>query len=210
MVPEKQKGHVYYRCTNTTCTTKTIREERLEEAALAKLSLLQLSPTQAATLKKEWIKRLSNGEADAVERGLELRISECKARMDRLTDLLIDGVLGNNDFDQRKRTLTLELAQLEENLADARRNTITEHDIDSFLDHMKSLATLYKASLDDEKRQLLENAFSKRTVTEDRVHFEVAPWITEGTAGSGLPTREHIACATIIRTGTKQEEANQR
>ena len=210
MVPEKQKGHVYYRCTNPTCQTKTIREERLEEATLAKLSLLQLSPTQAAELKRLWIKRLSNGKVAVVERGLELRISECKARIDRLTDLLIDGVLGNNDFDQRKRTLALELAQLEEDLADARRSTITEHDIDSFLDHMKSLARLYEASPDNEKRQLLENAFGKRTVTEDQVGFEVAPWITEGTVGSELPTRQHIASAASMRPGGKLVEPNQR
>ena len=109
-VPEKQKTHVYYRCKVMTCKTKTMRQDRLEEAIVSKLSDLQLSAAHAAAFKRQWLKRLQKAESAAVQRGLELRIAECRARADRLTDLLIDDVIATADFDHRKRSLSLELA----------------------------------------------------------------------------------------------------
>lgn len=204
MVPEKQKGHVYYRCKNTACQTKTMRQDRLETSILSKLSDLQLSAAQAATLKRQWIKRLEKGESAAVQRGLELRITECHARVDRLTDLLIDGVLATADFDQRKRALSLELAQLEENLADAQQNLVTEQDIDCFLERMKALAIIYESAVDEEKRRLIENVFAKRTISEDQVELEVFGWISKGALQSGLPSSQHIATASSLLSTAAQ------
>lgn len=209
MVPEKQKGHVYYRCKTTTCQTKTIRQECLDGAVIAQLSDLQLTGAQAIVLKRQWLKRLEKGEGAAIQRGLELRITECGARADRLTDLLIDGVLTTADFDQRKRTLTLELAQLEEDLAAARRNSVTERDIDRFLQKMEALVVFYDAAHDEERRRLLENVFSRRTVSETQVGFEVADWVTAGIRHSEFPSSQQITNATHLLSSVPQVNPDQ-
>jgi site-specific DNA recombinase len=192
MVPEKQKGHVYYRCKTTNCPTKTIREERLEEAIISKLTDLQLSDPQAAALRQDWIDRVEQGEDVAVQRGLELRISECRARLDRLTDLLIDGVLSTSDFNHRKRSLTLELATLQEELANAQKIAVTKADIEQFLERMKNLATLYDFMTEDEQRQLLENAFVVRQVARSQVILHEAKWLASGADETKVPTPAQV------------------
>lgn len=200
MVPERQKGRVYYRCKTRACKTKTVRQDRLEAAITAKLSELQLSDTQAETLKQEWLKRLSKGDAAAAVHGIELRISECHARVDRLTDLMIDGVLASEDFDQRKRTLSLELAQLKEDREGAIRNHISVQDIEQFLIRMKSLAALYGEASDGEKRRLLENVFSRRVVVGKQMIFEVLEWIS-GDKSMSFPNPQQIDASSNLLSG---------
>jgi site-specific DNA recombinase len=203
MVPEKQKGHVYYRCKTSGCKTKTIREERLEAAIVAKLANCQLSDDQASSLRQCWVERLGRGHEGAVKRSLELRISDCRARLNRLTDLLIDGVLLTSDFDHRKRSLTLELATLEEDLAATSKNAVTPADIDRFLERMKSLVRLYELLTDDEVRRFIENTFSRRLIAADRVVLETAPWITEGRTPSGLPSAHQLSNVEMLGGGKR-------
>jgi site-specific DNA recombinase len=203
MVPEKQKGHVYYRCKTTRCQTKTIRQDQLEAAITSKLTNLQLSDSQAAALRQDWMDRLAHGDNVAAQRGIELRISECRARLDRLTDLLIDGVLSTSDFDHRKRSLTLELATLEEDLEATSKNTVTAVDIDRFLERMKGLVRLYELLTDDEVRWFIENTFSKRLIAADRVVLEAAPWITEGRTPSGLPSAHQLSNVEMLGGGKR-------
>ena len=47
MSPERQKGHVYYRCQTPDCATKTVREDRIDEAVQERLGSLQMSEKQA-------------------------------------------------------------------------------------------------------------------------------------------------------------------
>ena len=198
MVPELQKGRVYYRCQTSVCKTKTIRQDRLEAAIAKKLAELELSDMQASRLKTEWLKRLAKGEDVAALRGIELRISECRARVDRLTDLLIDGVLATSDFDQRKRSLSLELAQLEEEKTDAVQNRITVQDVEQFLQQMKSLAALYGGSTDNEKRRLLENVFGRCVVVGKIMDFEVLDWISSRNDFSRLPSAHQIGASKDV------------
>lgn len=204
IVPEKQKGHVYYRCKTTTCPTKTIREERIEEAIASRLTDMQLSGSQVTTLRCQWLKRLEKGEDRAAVRSLELRVAECQARANRLTGLLIDGVLASTDFDQRKRALNLELIQLEEDLAVCKRNHVTERDIDQFLRHMSSLSTFYREAADDERRRLLETVFQERTICKDRVNFRAAEWVAAGLSPAEVPSPELIIKAASLASKTRR------
>jgi hypothetical protein len=46
LIPEKQKGHVYYRCQTKSCPTKCIRQEPIESGIVEKLMAVQLDPEQ--------------------------------------------------------------------------------------------------------------------------------------------------------------------
>lgn len=54
MVPERQKGHAYYRCHQSGCQTKSIREEAIETAVSQCLQEAQLNDAEAASLKRKF------------------------------------------------------------------------------------------------------------------------------------------------------------
>jgi hypothetical protein len=89
-------------------------------------------------------------------------------------------------------------------LADARRNFVTEQDIDRFLQKMKALTTLYGSALDDERRRLLENVFSQRTISETQVGLEVSDWVAMGIRGCKFPSSDQIAAANNRLPSTLQ------
>jgi hypothetical protein len=51
LIPESQKGHVYYRCQNKHCQTKGIRQEPMEQGIIDKILGIDLSPEQHDYLK---------------------------------------------------------------------------------------------------------------------------------------------------------------
>lgn len=104
MSPERQKGHVYYRCQLPTCPTKTIREEVLEQTVITELQGLELNDSDARAVEQEWQKQSQQSDADGVQRSLKLRIKEHDGRLNRLTDLLIDQVIDTDTFHRRKKT----------------------------------------------------------------------------------------------------------
>jgi hypothetical protein len=118
--------------------------------------------------------------------------------MDRLTDLLIDGVLANQDFDQRKRSLALELAQLEDERLQSIRCRVSEKQIEAFLSQMKSLVRLYDAANDGEKRRLLENIFLERLVLGRQLSFKALDWISGQARLNYLPSSGEISSAQSL------------
>ena len=84
MVPELQKGRVYYRCKGKECPTKTIREDALQTAILNELHQLELS-AQAKAAASEPIDAASLASVDEQRAALALQIADEERRLDRLT-----------------------------------------------------------------------------------------------------------------------------
>ena len=57
---------------------------------------------------------LHNTEPSALNKSVLLRIADASSRLDRLTDLLIDGTINKPDYERRKQNTEFELAQLRE------------------------------------------------------------------------------------------------
>ena len=93
MTPERQKGHVYYRCHAPNCMTKTVRQELLDQEIRQHLDDLELTPKDEQRLRKRFCQWLNSKERLASVTSLELRIAKTDERLARLTDLLIDGDL---------------------------------------------------------------------------------------------------------------------
>ena len=117
---EKQKGHVYYRCTKkrTTCNEKYIREEELVaqfKEALQKVSLSDEWADQML-LKLNEEQRAAIQSSGVLIASLEGQIDPIKEKLDRLLDSHLDGTVNKQEYVTKKETLLGEKLTLEEQI----------------------------------------------------------------------------------------------
>ncbi|MEO9875144.1 MAG: recombinase family protein [Anderseniella sp.] len=193
MVPEKQKGHVYYRCKCRNCATKTVREEMLDLAIRQELGHLELSAKATVQANN------ANTPAAVVDleeqrSALELQIKDEERRLDRLEDLLLDGTLDQDAFGRKHGKIRIRLAGLREEflkLPDPR--AIAAHQ-EQLAELRKNLVLLYNMANRAEKRMIIENVWPNRTVCEKEPAFEPYSWVTRVDTDpallSGAPERD--------------------
>ena len=177
MSPELQKGNVYYRCQTSGCDTKTVREDYLDAAIRWNLDRLQLTPTQAAALEKSWAADPCEQEQTARRQTLVLQLAREEARQKRLVDLLVDNSIDQETFKAKMRDVELSMQIRREALAASPNPQQIERSRLDFLELMKGLAALHICATPAEKRKIVENAFSNRTVTGKRVDLTPHSWL---------------------------------
>lgn len=178
MVPEKQKGHVYYRCKKKLCPTKTVREEFLEDAILAELEQLRLSA--GAAKKVSEVEPLDTVATIEEQRAsILLQISDDERRLDRLEDLLIDGALGKDAFQKKRHAIQIRLSEHRDQLARLPDVAALAAYQEQLAELRKHLVLLYKTANIAEKRMIIENVWPNRTVSEKRTGFEPYSWVTK-------------------------------
>jgi len=192
MSPERQKGHVYYRCQEPACQTKTVREDRLEAEIIDQLISLEFSQAQATTLLKRWQKWFGSADRQKRLQSLELQIANCQNRRERMTDLLVDGLIDKTDFEDRKKSLAIELQNLEQDRQKEARKDLADFNMEKFIELMKTLVSLYRSAKPDEKRLLIKNVFSNRKVCRKSVQLEPFDWIQDRNFSDLSPLVTHI------------------
>ncbi|QXT41141.1 recombinase family protein [Gymnodinialimonas ceratoperidinii] len=190
MSPEKQKGQVYYRCQRPLCPTKTLREDVIEGQVLQALCDLQIDQAEAQRLEDLWLSEAEKNAHRDHLRSLELRLAETEARLNRLTDLLIDGSVDKDTFNERKKSLTLERERLREGIAKTPQLDERRRNQQQFLELMKTLAGLYEIAKPPEKRVLVENVFSNRRVMGKSVELEPQKWLRNAESTMPVPLGE--------------------
>ena len=178
LIGEWQKGHVYYRCHTSGCALKTIREDRVDEAIAVTLEHLSLSPNDLATARQRLPALLVNEAVEQEHAARKLQADQVAARLNRLTDLLLDDMIDNDTFQTKKAALLFEQRRLTEQHANAAANTVTEAMLQKFLELASSLVQLYQKAAKPEKRRIVEWATSSRTATGKSVYFEPSKWLT--------------------------------
>ena len=193
MTPELQKGHVYYRCQTLPCDTKTVREDALESCIVSALERLQITDEVAEEMYARWHPEEAIAKEAAGQAALRLRIADEEKRLERLTDLLIDGAIDSDAFKERQRTTKLHLAEMREQLSESRDPALLEYNRKKFLELMKNLVQLHKNADPDEKRMMVENCFSNRHVVRKYVELEPYNWLqvdkSDPDVFSGAPER---------------------
>lgn len=176
MVPEKQKGHVYYRCKRRSCATKTIREERLDDAIRQDLSRLELN---AKSLERVQNKKKPKALVDIKEQrsALELQIKDEERRLVRLEDLLLDETLARDAFIRKEGEIRFRLTELNDELLKLPdEQTLAAHQ-DQLAELRKSLVFLYETANRAEKRMIVENVWPNRTVSRNEVALKPYSWV---------------------------------
>ena len=199
MIPERQKGHVYYRCHTQKCQTMCIREEKIEEVILEKLTVTGFvdgDVLELASMISNWIRECDAREETNV---IPMQIAQHEAKLERLTDALIDQIIDNETFATRKETVLFEIARLRE-----RQNKEAippdENDLQRFLELVKSLASNYAMANPVEKRELVQLTTSNRVVTGKNVCLERADWLQK--ADNSVA----VLCGVLHRTKSRSRQ----
>jgi site-specific DNA recombinase len=177
LIPEQQKGHIYYRCQTKSCPTKCIRQEPVEAGVVEKLMAVQLDPEQHEYLAKklgafqnEYLANC-NKEIDV----LEIRVAQIKDRLGLLTDAYLDGAIEKDIFEQRKTTLLMERREIEDQIQDLRDGSpALDQRIDRLLELLKSAYSLYFSGLPEERREAILDVCSNRTLCEKNLDITLA------------------------------------
>ncbi|MBO6726106.1 MAG: recombinase family protein [Rhizobiaceae bacterium] len=194
MTPELQKGHVYYRCQVRECPTRCVREEALEDAVEGILSRVQLSDDNLSWLMDRfeawWQKRRKTAPGETAT----MQLGRIKARLDKLTEAMLDDVIDRPTFTERREKLLLEKLRLEEDSRKARAERDEPSQVRKFLELIKSLAATYISADRDEKREIAQIATSNRVVSGKNVAITPADWLSEAenaiTGLIGAPCRD--------------------
>ncbi len=192
MVPEKQKGHVYYRCKLKQCATKTVREEILEFAVVDGLKQLKLNADAKRKIDQaETPKSLVSLEDQ--RRALELQIADEERRLERVEDLLIDETITPEAYNRKRQTAQLRLVELREQLEKMPNPAEIQTHLKRLAELQNNLVLLYQNANRTEKRMIIENVWPNRTVIQNKPLLKPYSWVSGGqndmTLLGGAPKR---------------------
>ncbi|MEO1700614.1 MAG: recombinase family protein [Pseudomonadota bacterium] len=172
LVGERQKGHLYYRCHTKGCATKCIHENKVEEAIITSYEEWAFSDADVQSLCDEWNAYVARQEKTSGERTLHMRTAEIKKRLDRLTDLVIDGVVDTETYQARREELEIKLATLDREASKTSNLAALTANLQKFLELMKNVARLHKSLKWPERRELLQLLTSNRSLSREKPYFE--------------------------------------
>ena len=156
-----------------------MREDVLDHAITQKLAELQPSEADCEQMEADWLATEAQQELEVQRRSLQLRLDECFARGERLTDLLVDGTITKEAFQSRSKKLALEKQDLTETLDKVPDLRGVQCVRTKFLELVSDLTGLYQCLEPDEKRILVHNVFSNCTVARKNIDFEPYDWLTK-------------------------------
>jgi hypothetical protein len=113
LIGERQKGIAYYRCHTRGCETKCIREDVVLKQLLASLACLNFGEHEAIELQR-CLDEDGDEQAkmfDATLRSTRLRVAAIEEREQRLLDAYLDQVIGQDEYERKRATVHLELAE---------------------------------------------------------------------------------------------------
>ena len=192
LIGEVKRNSTYYRCHTRDCPVKGIRQDAINNVLCERLKMLEFSDDERACLP-EVLHSWQHNQFESNQSGIaatELQIGQIAARLDRLTDALVDGLLEKNAYEQRRTALVIERRELEERLANLKSGEAA-NEIDKILEFALSAYSLYLSQSPDEKRELLQIVTSNVSFDGKTLDFswkfpygEVAnrPHITNGGA----------------------------
>lgn len=177
MIPERQKGTVYYRCHTRACATKTVREADLEDAVarcLARIVLTDHQIEELLRLMRGWLReREKILEAEAIP----LQLTTLASKRERLTEALIDRLISKEVFAKRNEALLFEEQRLREREAFFRSRRPDPKKARKFLELIKSLEMTYISASSIHRREIAEIATSNRMVGGRNVYLEPSDWL---------------------------------
>jgi DNA invertase Pin-like site-specific DNA recombinase len=158
LVGSERKGFTYYRCQVPECPTTSLREDVLDRNFRETLHSITLSDQVVAVLENEILRRLAaDGEIAAARRLLlEQTLGSIEARLNKLTDLLIDGNIDPRAHDEKRAHLLIDRARIEQELSSSSAGTTDAKErIDRVLELVRSASSMYERADGDQKRDLI-------------------------------------------------------
>ncbi|WP_108811911.1 recombinase family protein [Sphingorhabdus sp. Alg231-15] len=177
MVPELQKGHVYYRCKRRECVTTSVREEIIEEQIRKLFEQIRLEENAIHRTMEQvdaWVNQRASGFVDPKN---SILLAEAESKMERLTDALIDRLIDQETYSKRKTKIQFEITKLKQERAkasDLRQKAVKIREVAELA---KSLGNAYDLANRTQKRQLVKIGSSNRHVIEKDVYLAPSNWV---------------------------------
>ncbi len=163
LIAEKQKGRVYYRCHNRDCLETTIREDRITSFLKKDFNKFKLDDYFIKEIGKRTLAKLGqkNQNQNKFNSTIKLHLANADGRLNKLTDLLLDGSVDKEYYLTKKKNIHMEIANLEDKQAEKLLNfKEIERELKKLLELSTSLYSAYILGNKQEKRLLLKKAFS--------------------------------------------------
>lgn len=186
MIPERQKGHVYYRCHTASCETKTIREEKIETAIRGLFAKLTFPRDFVSALCSELERWFAERSCDTNPKSITLQLGKVDVRLTKLEDAAINGIIDTDGFNERKKRILLERKMLEEERDKIQKSELTPHKVRQLLELFKSLVVTYDFVKPHRKREIVESFTSNRIVDGRNVYLEPSNWLAAADEALGV------------------------
>lgn len=177
MIPERQKGHNYYRCHTRSCPTKTIREGEIEAQLFRRLPDLQFTTDAIAELgvaMRLWIADKAKSETQDTSK---MELGQIASRKDKLTDALLDGLIDKASYQERLNRLLIQERGIVERRKSRPSSDQNHRNTEKFLELLKSLCFTHSLAEPDEKRSMVKILFSNRFVKDRSLELEPRIWV---------------------------------
>lgn len=164
---ERQKGHVYYRCSRKTCPKTCIREERFEEAIIEALKRINITPEEEpilADMMKELRKRESEISLN-LRRSLEEELAHVRESIKILLQKFLDNSISKEIFDEGYGELLMQRSVCEEKLQKLDAEQGMYDRVNGFLTQLRSLCERFCTDTLENKRKLLNETFQAITTS---------------------------------------------
>ena len=218
LTPERQKGHIYYRCHTRDCIGACVRQEHIDRQVMTAIEPLQFTDSELAACATD-VDALLIANAAGIPRERErlaLQLAALEDRIKRTTDAYVDGVVDKDAYLERKETLITErvalrsqLAQLDDGVGSWRKKAAQVFEL------LRALQSLAISTPDDRLREILADttsnliAVGKKLVIDWRNPF--AAIRKSQLVLLGAPNRCHLrtgVTARIILDHAYEEESD--
>ncbi len=176
LIPEKQKGHIYYRCHAKNCPQKTIREELIEVELLEIYRKLAFNQVETALMRQEIedYKRSEPSKAEAMKNQLLMNLEQINTRLNKLADAYVDEIFDKETYLQKKNQIILEQQQIRQQLQRITANSgDTIKQVEEFLELLNKAYLSYKLGQPEEKRHLVKISTSNFAVEGKSVSIKL-------------------------------------
>lgn len=184
LIAELKKGHVYYRCHNRVfknpqrCPTTSIREESIEEVILNCLSEVELGEQELRLARSsiERVKQELEATRNAATNALRLQLQSTERMTAKLTDLLIEGTVDKDLFENKRRQILFEQARAKEQLAGIEQNKLAGIErIEKAVELARSPSLLFKQVPIPKRREFLKAVLSNLSASGKNVEVTLTP-----------------------------------
>jgi DNA invertase Pin-like site-specific DNA recombinase len=182
LVGEMQRGHIYYRCHSSQCPSTVFREELLDQEVKRTITGLQIHPEEIDVLDRYAAHKERQAVADKDRRAasIEVKIAAVKDRLNRLTDIYIDGNIDQDAFNERKKALLSERLEYEDEMRQLNADpTSCLRRMREYVELVKRLYLQYEVGNLQEKRQVLESTMSNRSANGKSLEFKLKSALSE-------------------------------
>lgn len=176
LIPEKQKGYIYYRCQTKSCPQKTIREELVETELLKKYRTFAFNEQETQLMQQqiEDYKKSEPNRIEAVRNQLLLNLKQTDIRLNKLADAYVDEVFDKETYLQKKNQIILEQKEINEKLQRIATNSNEIiNQVEEFLELLNKAYLSYKIGEPEEKRHLVKITTSNFMVKQKLVFIKL-------------------------------------